>query len=364
MTTIFDVARRAGVSTATVSRVLNGTAEVTAELAAKVRAAAQETGYEPNRVARRLRTQRSSVWSVIISDIRNPFFTELIPGVEEVAFSRGNSVILCHAGEDLAREATYLRLAAAEAVAGVILSPASPVRTDVQPVLSRGIPVVTVDRRLSDVALDHVLVDNMHGAQQATAHLISVGCRRLACVCGPLETTTGADRYAGYQRALLAAGRAAEAREVEVGDFREEGGYLATQKLLARREMPDGIFVSNNMMALGALRALDDAGLSVPADVAVVGFDDPVWAPLLKPSLTAVAQPNYDIGQEAARLLLSRIEGYTGAAREVVLAPTLRTRDSTRRTALNPVKPAEAADPVAVPRLRGDGSRRRAARPR
>lgn len=331
MTTISDVARQAGVSTATVSRVLNGRPDVNETLAAQVRAAVRETGYVPSRVARRLRTQRSTVWSVIISDIRNPFFTELIPGVEEVAFGAGTSVILCHAGDDLAREATYLELAAAELVSGVIISPASATETNLQPLLSRGIPVVTVDRRLHNVALDHVLVDNVAGAAQATEHLIATGCKRLACISGPLDTTTGAERYAGYQRALLAAGRRAQAGNVQECDFHEEGGRTAAQRLLAHKDRPDGLFVCNNLMTLGALRAVEDAGLRVPDDVAVVGFDDPPWSAILKPSLTAIAQPNYDIGQEAARLLLSRINGYTGAAREVVLAPALRVRDSTRR---------------------------------
>jgi LacI family transcriptional regulator len=329
VTTISDIARRAGVSTATVSRVLNGSPDVSAQLASRVRAAVQETGYEPSRIARSLRTQRSLVWSVIISDIRNPFFTELIPGVEEVAFTAGNSVILCHAGDDVARESTYVRLAAAENVAGVIISPASPVSTDVQPLVTRGIPVVTVDRRLRNVPLDHVLVDNGFGARQATEHLVATGAQRLACVSGPLSTTTGAERYAGYREALLDAGRPAQAKRVEQGDFHEEGGYQATRKLLAQRGRPDALFVCNNLMTIGALRAIDEAGLSIPDDIAVVGFDDPSWAALLRPPLTTVAQPSYDMGQEAARLLLSRINGYRGAAREVVLTPALRVRDST-----------------------------------
>lgn len=325
----------AGVSTATVSRVLNGRSNVSEHLAAKVRAAVSETGFEPSRVARSLRTQRSSVWSVIISDIRNPFFTELITGIEEIAFNCGSSVILCHAGDDLIRESTYVRLAAAEMVAGVVISPASSVDTDVEPLLRRGIPVVTVDRQLRLVPLDHVLVDNEQGAELATEYLLGIGCERLGCISGPLSTTTGADRYAGYRKALLAAGRPAQTNLVVEGDYHETGGYLATRKLLNRREPPDGIFVCNNLMILGALRAIEDAKLRIPQDVSLVGFDDPSWASLLRPSLTTIAQPNYDIGQEAARLLLSRINGYTGDAREVVLTAALQVRESTRRSSQN-----------------------------
>lgn len=329
MTTISDIARQAGVSTATVSRVLNGSADVSPELTSRIKSVVEKTGYEPSRIARSLRTQRSVVWSVIISDIRNSFFTELIPGVEDVAFSVGSSVILCHAGDDLDREAVYVRLAAAEKVAGVIISPASHTATDLRPLISRGIPVVTVDRRLQDVPLDHVLVDNRFGARQATTHLITTGANRLACISGPLNTTTGADRYEGYRQALVEADRPAQARRFVEGDFHESSGYEAAKKLVAGRNRPDGLFVCNNLMTIGALRAIDEAGLAIPDDIAIVGFDDASWNVLLRPPLTAIAQPSYDIGQEAARLLLSRINGYTGAAREVVLAPTLRIRQST-----------------------------------
>jgi LacI family transcriptional regulator len=331
MTTISDVARRAGVSTATVSRVLNGSAEVSEPLQRKVRAAVRATGYEPSRIARSLRTQRSNIWSVIVSDIRNPFFTELISGLEEIAFTRENSVILCHAGDDLNREATYIRLAAAENVAGVVISPASSSETDVSVLSSRGIPVVTVDRRIDDAALDHVLVDNVAGARAATEHLLAGGCRELACIAGPLHTTTAGERYRGYRQTLIDARRRSQSKRVEIGDFHEEGGYAAVQRLLGQRNRPDGLFVGNNLMTLGALRAIEDAGLAIPADIAVVGFDDPPWAPLLRPALTTVAQPSYQIGQEAARLLLDRIDGYTAAEREVMLTPSLIVRDSTRR---------------------------------
>ena len=160
--------------------------------------------------------------------------------------------------------------------------------------------------------------------------MIAAGARRLACISGPLDTTTGADRYAGYRQTLVEAGRAAQGRRVVEGDFHEEGGYLAARKLLSARTRPDALFVSNNLMTIGALRALEESGVCIPDDIQLVAFDDAPWAPLLKPALTAVSQPSYDIGQEAARLLLDRIQGYDGPAREVVLKPTLHVRGSTR----------------------------------
>lgn len=331
MATMAEVARRAGVSTATVSRVLNGRSDVNEELAGRVRTAVKELAYNPSRVARSLRMQQSSVWAVIISDVRNPFFTELIPGVEDVAYAEGHSVVLCNARDDLARESDYLKLAVADLMAGVILSPASAEHTDVTPLLERGIPIVSVDRRMRDVVIDHVLVDNAHGAALATEHLIAGSFQRVGCITGPLDTTTGADRRAGYLRALRAHGIASRPDLIQSADFHEVGGYEAAQRLLTLKRPPDAVFVANNLMTVGALRAIRDAGLSVPDDIGVVGFDDPSWAPLLDPPLTTVAQPNYDIGQEAARLLLSRMRGYTGAAREVVLTPTLRVRASSVR---------------------------------
>jgi LacI family transcriptional regulator len=328
VTTIVDVARAAGVSTATVSRVLNNHPQVDPRLAATVLQAVKDLGYRPNRVARSLRTRRNRVWALIISDVRTgPFFGDLVRGVEDVAYGAGYSLFLCNTDEDPGKEAAYVELAVAENVGGVILTPSGP-RTDLSLLVDLGIPVVLADRTLATQQADSVLVDNVTGACEAVSHLLAGGYKHIACITGPLTTTTGYQRHVGYCKALEMAGLALDESLVRVADFRELGGQLAMQDLLDQLERPDAVFVANHLMTIGVLQAIAQAKLDIPTDIAVVSFDDMPWAHLLKPPLTAIAQPAYDIGVESARLLLSRLEGYTGAARAVTLLPTLHVRGS------------------------------------
>ena len=328
MTTIVDEARAAGVSTATVSRVLNNNPQVDPRLAVTVMQVVKDLGYRPSRVARSLRTRRNRVWALIISDIRTgPFFGDVVRGVEDVAYGVGYSLFLCNTDEDLAKEASYIELAVAENVGGVILTPSGP-RTDLSPLVDFGIPVVLVDRTLSGQQADSVVVDNVSGACEAVSHLLAGGYRHVACITGPLTTTTGYQRHVGYCKALEDAGVALDDSLVRVADFRELGGQLAMQELLDQDPRPDAVFVTNHLMTIGALQAIAQAKLVIPADVAVVSFDDMPWSSLLQPPLTAVAQPAYDLGVESARLLLSRLEGYKGAARMVTLSTSLHVRGS------------------------------------
>jgi len=328
MPTISDVAKAAEVSTATVSRVLNGNTEVDPAMAARVRAAVTTLSYRPSRIARSLRTRRSTVWALIISDIRNPFFTDMIRGVEDVAYANGYSLVLCNSDENLLKELDYLQLALAENMAGVILTPASRSKTDISDLSAHGVPVVTVDRRLEDNLVDRVLVDNAKGAEMAVTHLAEVGYRRIGCISGPTTISTAAERLAGYRAGIKAQKLRTSSELVRRGDFHEGGGKTAMQQLLKLERPIDAVFVANNLMTLGALDAVAEAGLTVPTDVAVVGFDDMSWAPLLRPSLTTIAQPIYDVGVQTARMLLGRINGFSGDARELTLTPTLRVRAS------------------------------------
>jgi LacI family transcriptional regulator len=327
-TTIVDVARKAGVSTATVSRVLNGNERVGPQLVAKVTKAVKQLDYRPNRVARSLRLRHNLVWALIISDIRTgPFFADVVRGVEDGAHEAGYSMFLCNADEDPAKEAGYLQLAVAENVAGVILTPSGP-SPDLTPLLQAGIHVVLADRRLPGHQADTVVADNVGGAAQAVDHLLSNGYQRVACISGPLAATTGAERFEGYKLALERAGLGLDRSLVRTGDFREAGGFKAMQQLLEMRPRPDAVFIANNRMTAGALQAIDEASLGVPEDIAVVGYDEMSWAPLLRTALTTVSQPAYDLGHESARLLLSRLAGYSGAPRTVVLPTSLNVRAS------------------------------------
>lgn len=330
MARIDEVARAAGVSPATVSRVLNGTSPVSSERAARVRAAATELGYQPFGPARALRRQRTSLWAAIVADVENPFFTAVIRGVEDGALESGHRLVLCNTDEDVAKEAAYVDIAVADGMAGVIIAVADNRRSSLEPLLQAGIPVVAIDRRPKLDGIDSVVVDNRLGAAQATAHLLAGGAGRVACITGPARISTAQARLAGYRDALAAAGLPAARRLERRADFREDGGHAATCSLLDDAEPPDAIFVANNRMTLGALRALRERGRRVPDDVGIVGFDEAPWAPLVDPPLTVVAQPTYELGRRAAELLATAEPGRP--ARHLVLDPTLTVRASSVRS--------------------------------
>jgi LacI family transcriptional regulator len=326
---IGDVARRAGVSIATVSRVLNDTGIVSADRAERVRSAAAALGYQPWGPARALRRQRTRVWAVIVADVENPFFTSLVRGIEDVAQARGYRLVLCNSDEDLGKEAGYLDIAIAERMAGVVIAVASTTDSELRPLREHGIPVVAVDRRLADAEVDSVRIDNRVGAAQAVEHLLARGAQRVACITGPARASTATERLAGYQDALRRHGRRVDRSLVRRADFKQEGGHRAARSLLALPAPPDALFVCNNLMTLGALHAIREAGLRVPEDVALVGFDEAPWTALTSPPLSVVAQPAYEMGRAAATLLADAGEG---PARHVLLQPTLHVRDSSQRS--------------------------------
>ncbi|HEX6077946.1 MAG TPA: LacI family DNA-binding transcriptional regulator [Micromonosporaceae bacterium] len=330
MATIYDVARRAEVSAATVSRVLNGHSSVDPQLAERVRVAVAELDYRPSALARNLRRSRTSLWAVIISDVGNPFFTSLVRGVEDVAQSSGYSVVLCNSDEDPDKEANYVSVALAEQVAGVIMSPSGQPAAAAR-LLDAETPLVLIDRELPDVRADSVLVDNEHGAAEATAHLLSGGYQRIACVTGPASVSTARRRLRGYQLAIADGGGSYDESLVRYGDFRETGGYQAMAGLLDLPEPPDAVFVANNLMAVGALECLRARGVTVPDQIGVVGFDDLPWSDLVRPPLTTVSQPTYELGQVAAQLLTERINDRSREPTTVVLKTELHVRATSRR---------------------------------
>jgi LacI family transcriptional regulator len=327
MATIYDVARRAKVSPATVSRVVNGRANVDPTLAERVRSAMRDLNYRPNAVARNLRRSRTSMWAVIISDIGNPFFTSMVRGVEDVAQNAGYSVVLGNSDDDEAKEDQYVNAALTEQVAGVIISPTTD-SPHVSRLLDAGVPVVVIDRQMAGTAVDTVLVDNEHGARQATGHLAAGGYRRIACITGPAGLFTAERRLAGYRAALADAGLPDDPALVRHADFGTQGGYAAMESLLAGGVRPDAVFVGNNLMTVGAVSRLADEGLLVSDEVGVVGFDDVPWATLMRPALTTVAQPTYAVGRTAAELLSARIADPRREPSTVTLPTELVIRDS------------------------------------
>jgi LacI family transcriptional regulator/LacI family repressor for deo operon, udp, cdd, tsx, nupC, and nupG len=328
MVTVKDVADLAGVSTATVSRVLNNHPQVADETRSKVLWAMEELGYQPSRVARRLRMEVSQILGLIISDIANPFFTSVVRGIEDIAYANQYSLLLCNSDEDPAREKLYVNVLQAERVAGIVISPADENSTSCEPLLRNDVPVVAMDRRLCQFDVDTVLVDNVKGAYQATSHLIRLGHRRIGLIGGPSRITTGRERLEGYEKALSEYGLELDQSLIKIGDFKQESGYQRACELLEMDDPPTAIFAANNLMTLGALNAIHEKGLSIPRDVAIVGFDDMPWAPSLDPPLTAVAQPTYELGCTAANLLLQRIADKDREIVEMKLEPTLIIRDS------------------------------------
>ncbi|TYB50631.1 LacI family transcriptional regulator [Nonomuraea sp. PA05] len=324
MPTIYDVARQAGVSAATVSRVLNGRRTVDPEMVARVLTAVRELGYRPNAVARNLRRSRTTLWAVIVPDIGNPFFTSTVRGIEDVAQQAGYSVVLCNSDESPAKEETYVAAALSEQMAGVIIASSGSVKA-ARCLLDSPVPVVAIDRELPRGAVDTVVVDNEEGARAATRHLLDAGYSRVACVTGPEGVSTADLRLRGYTAAL------GGAPVVVRTDFREQGGYDAMAALLSSAARPDAVFVASNLMAVGALRCLADRGVEVPGQVGLVGFDEIPWADLVRPSLTTVAQPTYELGRMAARLLADRIAAPAARPATVVLPTELRPRRSSVR---------------------------------
>jgi LacI family transcriptional regulator len=331
--TITDVARRANVSPATVSRVLNGTSAVAAEKADRIRKAIADLNYEPFGPARALRQQRVRVWAVIIADVENPFFTSVVRGIEDVAYANGYRLVLCNSDENLAKEAGYVDIAIRERMAGLVIAVASTTESRLDRLARENIPVVAIDRRVTGHNIDSVVVDNRGGARDGTRHLLENGWGRIGCVVGPTHISTSNERLAGYRDALAEAGHTLDRALVRRADFREDGGYKATRALLEMARPPDAMFIANNMMTLGALHAIQDLGLRVPRDLGVIGFDDSPTADLMRPRLTVVAQPTYEIGQVAGELLVSA--SADRAPEHVVLAPTLIVRDSSRNSAEN-----------------------------
>ena len=325
MATIKQVAEQAGVSPATVSRVLTGTPGVGADARARVLRVVADLDYRPNRLASNLRRRTTETLGVVVSDIENPHFTQMVRAVEDAAYGRGFRVLLCNTDETAEKQRAYLEVLAAERVLGVILAPSDPAGEEIGRLLDLGIPVVAFDRVVDDPRADAVIVDNAEGARRATEHLTRAGHERIGFVGGWPDIQTGAERSAGYAAAMRAAALTPRAAD---GEFRLDRGRLATEELLADCAGLTGLVVANNLMTVGALQAIRGRGLRVPDDLALVALDDPFWAELIEPPLTALAQPVRRMAEAAVRLLFERIEGQRSHARCLVFDFELRVRRS------------------------------------
>jgi len=327
--TIKDIARAANVSTATVSYVLNDTRAVSPELATRVRQAVAELGYAPNAIARSLRQARTRTIGLVIEDNANPFFAEIARGVEDEAFGRGYSVLLCNSNASPEREQRYLDLLLAKRVDGLVFFSTTGTVERLQPFVVQGIPVVAFYRDVGELPIDSIKVDNERIGYTATQHLIELGHRHIACIRPASVSGASARRADGYVRAIAEANLDQVPGLMVRGDNLVSGGQRATRELLASGRSFTAIFAGNDGMAIGALDALHDAGLRVPVDVSVVGVDDILLASYTQPPLTTVAQPKQDAGCLAVGFLIDRIGGSDQPPRSVVLDTHLVVREST-----------------------------------
>jgi len=282
-----------------------------------------ELGYRPNRLAANLRRRQVQMIGVVVSDIENPHFTQMVRSVEDSAYLKGYRVLLCNTDEDPAKQREYLGVLIAERVAGAIISPTEAAAPEITELIDSGAAVVAFDRAIEDKRADAVVAANSEGAKLATEHLIVTGHERVGFVAGLAGIETAARRQAGYEHAMAAAGLAPL---IARGDFRVEGGERATLELLSLGAT--ALVVGNNLMAVGALRAAKQARRRVPRDLALVAVDDPPWAELTDPPLSTLAQPVRAMAAAATQLLIGRLEGRRRRARREVFSFELRHRGS------------------------------------
>jgi LacI family transcriptional regulator len=355
MSTISDVARLAGVSAMTVSRVINNTGYISAETRARVEAAISELGYVPNALGRQLRSKQTKMLALIVSDITNPFFTTIARGVEDVAGHAGFTVMFCNTDESEAEEVQYVLTLIQRQVDGILLVPASSTGKAFRMLASHRVPVVVIDRRVDARNVDTVRCDSETGGYLLGRHLVELGHTRIAVLTGRPNVSTSVDRLAGCRRAVEEAGLTLDEDLVVFGEFNyaefnQADGHRMARQVLAVDPPPTAIFAANNFIAFGALRAVREAGLRVPEDISIVAFDDLPAEWVAEPFLTVVAQPAYEIGRRAAELILERLGTGTPAdGREVLLPSQLIVRGSSR----SPMGHAAAATPIAPPASSG-----------
>jgi LacI family transcriptional regulator len=322
MSTISDVAKRAGVSPVTVSRVINRVGNVNAATQQRVEQAIEDLGYVPSGVAQSLRSKRTRSLALIVPDIQNAFWTTVARGVEDAAQSRGYSVFLCNTDENAAKQQRYLDVVISQRVDGVIIAPFGSEAKDLAKLRDRAVPTVAIDRYIEGWEVDSVSGDSLSGARALVSHLIALGHRRIAMLAGPATTATAADRVAGYRIALAEAGIAEDPRLIWYGEYKALSGERMMAQALDAGGAPTAVFAANNAIAMGVIDELERRSLRIPHDIALVSFDDLPNTSRLFPFLTVAIQPAYEIGANAAQLLLSRLDADVPLQPRHVVLPT------------------------------------------
>lgn len=320
----------ASVSVSTVSHVINKTRFVSPEVTTAVEKAIAELGYQPSYLARALKSKRTRTLGMLVTSSTNPFFAEVISGVEEGCFRAGYSLILCNCGTQPGRQESYLETLMQKRIDGLAVMTTSRDEDFQQGIDRLGeMPRVVLD----SAPMNHACAigdDSVTGGRLAAEYLLARGHRRLACVTGPVNHPRSLERLSGFKSTLAAEGHSLPPELIETGDLTARGGYEAMQSLLTRGAPPTALFAFNDLMAMGAYRAIFERGLSVPADISVIGYDDLEIAAYMAPPLTTIHQPGFELGLEAAEILIQNLE--TGATLPEVIrkTPELVVRDSVR----------------------------------
>jgi LacI family transcriptional regulator len=322
MPTIREVAKLAGVSPITVSRVINNSGYIGEKTRKRVEAAIRQLRYVPNTLARSLRSRRTCTLALVLTDITNPFWTTVARGAEDAASKAGFSMMLGNTDESEEKQSRYITALLEKQIDGILFVPVGNTSAAIRMIKRQDVPVVVLDRRISGAKADVVRCDSEGGAYMLTNVLLSLGHRRIAVLSGPQSISTAEDRVRGYQRALAEQGMPIRPELMQYGKFTVESGMEMARNALALSPRPTAVFAGNNFIAIGALKALQEFRVRVPEDVALVGFDDLPVNLTMDPFLTAAKQPAYAMGSRAAELLLARLGGTAPRGYQEVVLPT------------------------------------------
>jgi LacI family transcriptional regulator len=325
---IKDVAEQAGVSTATVSHVINQTRFVTEPTRQRVLRAIENCNYYPNAHARSLASGRSHTIGLLVSDISNPFFPELVKSIEVAASDRGYDIILASSNYDARRTSDYVRRMIGRQVAGVLLMTSEVDQDLIEELIDSEVPVVFYNLEPTATRINNVIVDCEVGIEEALSHLVSLGHRQIAHLAGPQATRAGSQRLAAFQHCVAKYLPGSQALICE-GDFRVEGGRRAASELLARAALPTAVIAANDMMALGLMKEFRSAGLAIPRDISVIGFDDIAFAALSDPPLSTVSLPRIELGRRVVEALMMTIDPPGAGGFEFHVSTHLLVRGST-----------------------------------
>ena len=324
-----DVAEQAGVSVTTVSHVINNSRPVKPETRTRVENTMQVLGYQPNVLARSLRRGKTNTIGVILPDNANPYFADVVRGIEDTSFSHGYSVILCNSDNDLDKEHLYTNVLIEKQVDGIIFVAAGLSAENIQNLQKRGVPSVLVDRQVPGVQLDSVFANNQQGGYLATRHVIDLQHTLIACIAGPHGVRSSSERVSGYRKALESAGLRFDPDWVFEGDFQYQSGYEAAKYLSEQESRPTAVFACNDLMAIGAYRYAHEHHIHIPQELSIIGFDDIRLAAYTNPPLTTIHQSKDKMGSQAAELLLGRIANQDLGTRQEIIDVQLMVRDST-----------------------------------